>query len=133
MEIKVRNEAFETNSSSTHSLVMMMKNVYINWQNNGLYFYNGEYDYYWENQDIKPIKGCLYPPNEVIEFIKKGKYYSEKEYSEYDEDDIDYYYAENGFISSEYYDGIDMGDSFCEEFSTPNGETIVAFGGIVYD
>lgn len=121
MKRQVRRGVFETNSSSTHSLTMMMKNDYDRWHTEQLYLYEGGYG--WEFD--KPIKNNLYTKDEVMKFAKSNSYY-------HDEEEIDNETMRDmGFISwddegSEYLEG------FYEEFTTPSGETIVAFGEYGY-
>lgn len=122
MKRQIRRGVFETNSSSTHSLTMMMKSDYDRWQREQLYLYEGGYG--WEFK--KPVKNNLYTKDEVMEFVKSNKYYHSEE--EIDNEII----RDMGFISwddegSEYLEG------FYEEFTTPSGETVVAFGEYGYD
>lgn len=123
MKKQIRQGVFETNSSSTHSLTMMMKSDYDRWYKDNLYLYNGwglGFDF------SQPVKNGLYTFDEAVEFAKKNKYYRNK-------DEIDYDVLRYiGFISwddkgSEYL------ESFYNEFTTPSGETIVAFGEYGYD
>ena len=122
MKKQIRRGVFETNSSSTHSLTMMMKNDYDRWHNEKLYMYKDGYG--WEfNQ---PVINSLYTREEIEEFAKRNRYY--KNESELDSEMI----RDMGFISwddegSEYLEG------FYEEFTTPSGETIVAFGEYGFD
>ena len=123
MKRQIRQGVFETNSSSTHSLTMMMKNDYKRWENENLYLYQGSG---WGWDFNKPINNTLYTKDEVVEFVKNYKYYDS-------EDEINYELIRDmDFISfddegSEYLEG------FYEEFTTPSGETIVAFGEYGYD
>ena len=123
MKKQIRCGVFETNSSSTHSLTMMMKSDYKRWENEKLYLFNG-YTYSWEFN--KPIKHALYTKEEAVQFVKNSR-----DYNDADEID-DEYLNEMDFIS--FYDR-DSGylESFYEEFTTPSGETIVAFGEYGYD
>lgn len=122
MKRQVRRGVFETNSSSTHSLTMMMKSDYDRWHTEQLYLYEGGYG--WEFN--KPVKNNLYTKDEVMKFAKNNRYYHGEE--EIDNETM----RDMGFISwddegSEYLEG------FYEEFTTPSGETIVAFGEYGYD
>jgi hypothetical protein len=122
MKRQIRRGVFETNSSSTHSLTMMMKSDYDRWQTEQLYLYEGGYG--WEFN--KPIKNNLYTKDEVMKFAKNNRYYNGEE--EIDNETM----RDMGFISwddegSEYLEG------FYQEFTTPSGETIVAFGEYGYD
>jgi hypothetical protein len=125
MKKQIRRGVFETNSSSTHSLTMMMKDDYKRWENENLYLFNG-YTYGWDFN--KPVNNALYTREEAIEFVKNSRYYDTSSNDEID----DVYLREFDFISfddegSEYLEG------FYEEFTTPSGETIVAFGEYGYD
>ena len=115
---QVRYGVFETNSSSTHSLTMMMKSDYERWENENLYLFNG-YTYGWDFN--KPVTNALYTREEAIEFVKNSKYYDPV-------DEIsDEYLKEFDFISWDD-EGNEYLESFYEEFTTPSGETVVAFG-----
>ena len=124
MKRQVRYGVFETNSSSTHSLTMMMKKDYERWQKEKLYLFDG-WPSEWNNGDA-PLLKALYTKNEATEFMKKNKYY-------HDVDVIDdELFKEAGFISSDD-EGNYYLESFYQEFTTPSGETIVAFGEYGYD
>lgn len=118
MKKQIRFGVFETNSSSTHSLTMMMKSDYERWENENLYLFNG-YTYGWDFN--KPVTNALYTREEAIEFVKNSRYYDPV-------DEIsDEYLKEFDFISWDD-EGNEYLESFYEEFTTPSGETIVAFG-----
>ena len=118
MKKQIRFGVFETNSSSTHSLTMMMKSDYERWENENLYLFNG-YTYGWDFN--KPVTNALYTREEAIEFVKNSRYYDPV-------DEIsDEYLKEFNFISWDD-EGNEYLESFYEEFTTPSGETIVAFG-----
>lgn len=124
MKKQIRRSVFETNSSSTHSLTMMMKSDYKRWEDENLYLFNG-YAYGWDFN--KPVKNTLYTRDEAVKFVKNSRYYDD----EVDEVD-DEYLRDMDFISfddkgNEYLEG------FYEEFTTPSGETIVAFSEYGYD
>ena len=101
---------------------MMMKSDYERWYIEQLYLYrNG-----WGWEFSKPIENHLYTRDEAVEFAKKNRYY--KDTNEIDDKML----RDIGFISwddegSEYLEG------FYKEFTTPSGETIVAFGEYGYD
>ena len=122
MKRQIRRGVFETNSSSTHSLTMMMKSDYDRWHKEELYLYSNG----WGWEFSKPVDGTLYTRDEAVEFAKKNKYYKDTE--EFDDEIL----KEIGFISwddkgSEYLEG------FYKEFTTPSGEKVVAFGEYGYD
>lgn len=122
MKRQIRSGVFETNSSSTHSLTMMMKSDYDRWHKEQLYLYSNGWG--WEFSE--PVKNQLYTRDEAVEFAKRNRYY--KDVDEIDDEIL----RDIGFISwddegSEYLEG------FYKEFTTPSGETIVAFGEYGYD
>ena len=123
MKRQIRSSVFETNSSSTHSLTMMMKSDYKRWQTEELYLYNGSG---WGWEFSKPVENQLYTRDEAIEFVKKNKYY--KDVDEIDDDAL----RDCDFISWDD-EGNEYLVSFYKEFTTPSGETIVAFGEYGYD
>ena len=123
MKRQIRRGVFETNSSSTHSITMMMKSDYDRWDKEGLYLFNG-YTYAWEFD--KPINGKLYTKDEAVKFVKNSKYYNASD--EIGDEEL----REMDFISSDD-EGSYYLESFYEEFTTPSGETIVAFGEYGYD
>lgn len=122
---QIRQGVFETNSSSTHSLTMMMKSDYERWQKENLYLYEGGYG--WDFS--RPVKNSLYTKEEVLKFAKNNRYWHsdvEDEYKEYE------MLKDMGFISWDD-EGSEYLESFYHEFTTPSGETIVAFGEYGYD
>lgn len=123
MKRQIRRGVFETNSSSTHSLTMMMKSDYKRWQTEELYLYDGSG---WGWEFSKPVENNLYTRDEAVEFVKKNKYY--KDADEIDDEAL----RDCGFISWDD-EGNEYLESFYQEFTTPSGETIVAFGEYGYD
>lgn len=115
---QVRRGVFETNSSSTHSLTMMMKSDYERWQNEQLYLYTGSG---WGWDFNKPVCNHMYTRDEAVAFAKSYRYYDEEE--EIDNKLLKYM----DFISWDD-EGSEYLESFYEEFTTPSGEIIVAFG-----
>ena len=122
MKRQIRRGVFETNSSSTHSLTMMMKSDYERWQNEKLYLYKGGYG--WEFSQL--VKNSLYTKEEVLEFAKKNRYWRGEILID------NWMLRDMGFISWDDK-GSDYLEGFYEEFTTPSGETIVAFGEYGYD
>ncbi len=123
MKKQIRRSVFETNSSSTHSLTMMMKSDYERWYKEKLYLYTGSG---WAWNFNGPVNSRLYTRDEAVEFAKSYKYYS----GNYEIDAE--YLRELDFISWDD-EGSEYLESFYSEFTTPSGETIVAFGEYGYD
>lgn len=126
MKRQIRRGVFETNSSSTHSITMMMKTDYDRWEKENLYLYDD--DYGWNYEFNKPEKGNLYTKDEVETFIKSNKYYKGEEI---DFDDYSLLKGEYGFVHPDYED--DYLESYYNEFTTKSGETVVAFGYYGHD
>lgn len=123
MKRQIRRGVFETNSSSTHSLTMMMKSDYERWEKENLYLFNGSG---WSWDFNKPVANNLYTRDEAVAFVKNNRYYN----SSYEIDEQ--YLREMDFISFDD-EGSEYLECFYEEFTTPSGETIVAFGEYGYD
>lgn len=119
---QIRRGVFETNSSSTHSLTMMMKSDYDRWHKEELYLYKDG----WGWEFSKPIENHLYTREEAIEFTKNNKFYKNEE--KIDDEAL----KDVGFISWDD-EGSDYLEGFYKEFTTPSGETVVAFGEYGYN
>lgn len=123
MKTQIRRGVFETNSSSTHSLTMMMKDDYKRWKDENLYMYQGCGSLWGDN---KPVSRAFYTKDEAIELIKNSEYYD----TGVEIDDM--CLKDWDFISFDNRTGEYL-DDFYEEFTTPSGETIVAFGEYGYN
>ena len=109
MKIQVRQNVFETNSSSTHSLVVATKSEFED-------FKNGKTVY------------CQYNAGP----FKEGKFYSKAEvnaWAEEHEDDYDEYDFQDydNFFDDEYL------EPFKEEYTTAHGDEIIIFGNYGYE
>ncbi len=129
MKRQIRRGVFETNSSSTHSITMMMKNDYNRWSREDLYLYKGSG---WGWDFGKPQFNKLYTRDEVIEFLRTNKYWDfSKEEDLKDEEEFYQMCIDDDFIPSDYQS--DYLESYYSEFTTPTGDTIVAFGEYGHD
>lgn len=105
---QIRYGAFETNSSSTHTLVIMTKEQYEKFKKEELFLYN----------DGVATK------EEIAEKEKESiQRYNDGDVDEYIEDERLSYDA---FVDTENED-------FYQEYTTPSGEKIVAFGYFGYN
>lgn len=114
--IQVRRSVFETNSSSTHSLVMAVKSWFEKWRNGELYYCNS----FWSSDPAYKDK------------FKKGCFYSKA--------DVDAYYEAIGRERDSY--NFPTYDEFCEDdylevstysYVTPGGEEIEAIAKYGYN
>jgi len=130
MKRVIRKCVWETNSSTSHSTVIMTADQYKRWEEENLYYYppNKWYDPFEKlSEDQKPVGGCLYTQEEVLQFYKLAGY------EEYDPN----YYGEEEFTEDDYIremgDFIGYGnwseDEYLENdtnyYTTPGGEEIV--------
>ena len=126
--IQIRNGVFETNSSSTHSLVMCMKNDYDKWVNREVYLNNeagwSSYSGYKNKQFVTK--------EEAIDIITNNKYPPDIDLFTMNNDELEEYFKDNEIYTFDNYDN-DYLESFTEEFTTPNGDTVVSFGQYGYD
>lgn len=118
MKIQVRRGVFETNSSSTHSLTMCMKEDYDKWKAGEVYLNDS-----WS---IK-TEGQFATKEEAIKAIEQ---YTKETY---EEDEIDEKLRDWSFKSyDDWCDNYEL-ESFYDTFKTKTGEEIVAFGEYGYD
>ena len=127
MKKQIRRGTFETNSSSTHTIVMCMESDYDRWQEGNLYLFTGSGWCYPDNN--KPEKNHFYTREEAIEFEKTDKY-AREDVNWTDEDEVNEILRENEFYDYEYF-----WNEYCEDYedyeetlTTPNGDKVVAFG-----
>lgn len=111
MQIQIRKGVFETNSSSTHTLVIANNEEYEKWQKGELYF-----DAFNEK---------FYTEDELFEMAKNDKHYSGvmslEAFLEYYDDICSYKNYGSWYENYEYY------------HTTQSGDKIVVFGYYGYD
>ena len=132
MKKQIRRGTFETNSSSTHAIVMCMESDYDRWQECNLYLFTGSGWYYPDNN--KPKKNRFYTREEAIEFEKTDKY-AREDVNWTDEDEVNEILRESEFYDYEYFWNEYCGDYECyeETMTTPNGDRVIAFGYYGYE
>lgn len=116
MKRQIRRGVFETNSSSTHSITMCSSKEYEKWE-------KGEV-LYWQDGDKFGTK------EEIIQELKKSKWYANKDWN--DEDVVSDIFSDERVKTceeffNEYY------ETYSTEYTTPNGEVVVAFGYYGYN
>ena len=119
--IQVRKNVFETNSSSTHSLVMAVASEFDKWQR-GEYYYCHSW-YTWDEEHApeafkgKFKQGSFFPVAEVDAYYEaKGEDRDPYDFQTYDD-----------FCDSDYLEFEDY------SYTTPSGEEIVAIAKFGYD
>lgn len=109
--IQVRKNVFETNSSSTHSLVMAVKSDFEKWQKGELYY-------------------CIYDISDAG--FESGKFYSKAEVEDYYKDKEDERESYDLCTYDEFCDS-DYLEFETYSYTTPSGETVKAIAKFGYD
>lgn len=119
MKIQIRRGVFETNSSSTHSLVITTQDEYDKWKNGEVYFDKNNNSFITEDELIKYTKESRWidtdgkTEEEIIEAaLEDSEFYTYSGYEDY--------------CSYNYYE-------LYEEFTSPSGDNIIIFGYYGYD
>ena len=126
--LQMRKNVFETNSSSTHSITMCTEDEYNAWANGDVLLNDG----WWGKDNTSEFKNKKFVTREEAEDIIRHHAYheptdelsglSDEEFDEYCYD-MDYgLYSMNKYFENEYLEWFD------EKYTTPSGETVVAFG-----
>lgn len=94
MKMRIRQNVFETNSSTTHQLCVMKTSDFNKWSNGDLYYYN-PYNYKWElehdylNEDYQPVPKELYTKDEVRDFLTHNSSVENQDF-DFESDDCNY-------------------------------------------
>lgn len=135
MKRVIRHNVWETNSSTSHSVVIMTAEQNDKWENEDLYYYPGRWDYTFNNlsDEQKPKSGRLYTQDEVLQFYKLigYEYKPEKEDEDYTVDD--YIYEMGDFIGYDRWSNDEYLEQDTNYFTTPSGEEIVVHCKYGYD
>ena len=125
---QMRYGVFETNSSSCHSITMCMKEDYDKWVNGETYLNEGRG---WCSSSSYKDKQFV-TKEEAIDIITNNKYLPKIDLDTMDDDELMECFRDNEIYTCETYDNEYL-EGFEEEFTTPNGETVVSFGQYGYD
>lgn len=106
----IRKNTFETNSSSTHSLVMCKKSDYDRWVNHEVYFCEyGKKDFIPYNEAIRELTDVPDEQSEIDKILAEEFYYFTPETLSDFCEDVGY-------------------EEFEQTFTTDSGDTVIAFG-----
>ena len=129
MKSTIRKCVFETNSSTTHSIVIMTAEQSDKWENKGLYYYYdrhyNQFEFKKIKQKLRPINGTLYTEEEVLNFLKLiGYVYNEDDYVS-----VESFVKEcdAGFRTYDMWIDSDYLEYDSESYTTPGGEKIVTY------
>ena len=119
--IKVRRGVFETNSSSTHSITMCTSEQYEQWKNGEIYWNRWGSDDFISKEEVE---------KKMAE--NRDAYFAKYPHCS-DEDFLNDFLEDEGYYTfDDYCDKIDL-ETFEDQFTTPSGETVIAFGYYGYD
>ena len=131
MKRAIRREVWETNSSTSHSVIIMTADQAKRWENEGLYYYNKQswYDPFDKlPEEKKPKAGEFYTQDEVIEFYKLKGYHYDSWSGDYDTDEENkdqYIREQEDFISYQSFSEDEYLENDVNYYTTPGGEEIV--------
>ena len=117
MKRQIRRGVFETNSSSVHSLTMCSREEYDNWKSGKIL--------YWRWHDK------FYTREDIIEELKTKSWCANVDWD--DEDQVDEIFSDENIQTCDEFFDDDWFETFCQEYTTPNGEEVVAFGYYGHD
>ena len=126
---QVRSNTFETNSSSTHSICMCTKDQYNGWASD------------WDSLEADSVlySNCKEKLVTVEEAIKDVNSYREVvklsdviDVNSPEHDDAESL-RDEGYMTCNDFDNNNDNESYYDEFVTPGGETVVAFGDYGWD
>ena len=124
---QTRYGVFETNSSSTHSITMCMKDDYDKWANGEVYLNEGRWCSYSKYKDKQFVT-----KEEAIDIIVNNTYHHGADLTTMNNDELEEYFRDNEIYTCDSY-GNEYLENFEAEFTTPNGETVASFGQYGYD
>ena len=122
MKKVIRGQVWETNSSTSHSVIIMEKSLYDEWMDGGLYYFNNPNYYGFEElpENKRPRANLLYTQEEVWAF------YNELEECKYGENEKEVFIREMGdFVKSDDWVEDDYLEIDENHYTTPGGEEIV--------
>lgn len=136
--IQIRDNVFETNSSSTHSLTIVPKSVYDEWvDDNNILFYPEENSFVTYDEAVESVRkidadyinSSWYNPLESYYWkndIEDGIAY--KNIDDVPDEFVAPYLAYNGYYTYKMYDEDYEYEHFYQTYTTESGDKVVAFG-----
>ena len=107
---KYRLGMFESNSSSTHSMIIGMEDDFKKWE-------KGELLYSRYN------KQGFYTKEEAINILKENSWYKDIDFNTINPEELKEYLEDEGFIDWDWLDNDELEHDY-NEFVTPSGEKI---------
>lgn len=125
---QIRRNVFETNSSSTHSINICVESDYDAWISGTVYLneHSG-----WGSHSIYKKKTFV-TKKEAIDILTKSDYPPLRDLTTLGDDELKDYFRDNRIYTYDNYNDEYL-TSYSKNFTTPNGDKIVAFGKYGYD
>jgi len=124
----IRRSVFETNSSSTHSITIVSKEEYENWEKENLFINTDSWNSFSKNKDKTFVT-----KEEAIEILTNSRYPPNEDLNTLDEESLLEVLEDNGFQTKERYDDEMEYETFEQEYISKSGDNIVAFGYYGHD
>lgn len=127
---QIRRGVFETNSSSVHSITMCMEDKFEKFRKGMLWRFS---DYFYDDYDlhIEADQDGFVSPDQVRKALASCKDYQGPD--PYELSDAEIFEICDGWFESYSTLGHNEFETFEDKFTTPNGETVVAFGFYGHD
>lgn len=122
MNFVYRNNVFETNSSSTHHMVIGMEDDFKKWE-------RGET--FWYRSYSHPAG--FYTKEEALSMIKAEPYYRHYDFDTMPEEELSEWLDDYGFVSYDRFSDNEYLETDYNTFTTPKGETICMICEYGYD
>ena len=130
MKTQIRYKTFETNSSSQHTLTLMLKEDYLKQEREAdKKRYNP--DWFWDTWCNEWIsKNDIIQQGRENSWFKKdyesGRWEKTKDFAELTDNEIFDFYANRFQYARFVHSDDDVGESIVKELETPNGDVVVA-------
>lgn len=130
MKTQIRYKTFETNSSSQHTLTLMLKEDYLK-QEREADKKRYDPDWFWDTWNNEWIsKNDIIQEGRENSWFKKdyesGRWEKTKDFTDLSDDEIFNLYANRFEYARFAHSDDDVGDSIIKELETPNGDVVVA-------
>lgn len=123
---QIRTGVFETNSSSTHSIVFCTKEEFETWKAGKTYFNED----CWSDSEFAGNQ--FVTMDQLRDIAEKGKYHPLYNAADVDEEIILGYFSGEVYTYDDYFHQTEL-EPYEAYYTTPKGEEIVAFGKYGYD
>ena len=123
MKKQIRQGVFETNSSSVHSLTMCTEEEYQKWK-------NGEV-LYWRDKDKFGTREDIIEELKTLTWYRGGLIYNNVNWE--DEDEVHDVFSDEGIKACEEFFDNEWFKTFKDQYTTPSGDVVIAFGYYGHD